>query len=308
MNSNKKENLTNKFNMAEMSVEAEVKYKYADDIYSNPVHLHPNSNKTVQFSWISTIVRFVKIAFKFFFDALSQLWSGLVKPLSLFLSHSFSRAYENAINGKNKKEIVIDEYLKKVESNIDLQETLLRMKEIEISNNFQGYESKIKKTFNEFLCNVTLNSSKEEFSRSSKSLSFGQELLEHMSSKMKEGFLLNNIDYINITSNLEKLEATYVIEMELKSNGANWASVFSKFVLSDMHKKTELYGGKVSGQHIVNVTLNRNTFILVLSHHKLEILELDLKENAIKEKKIKDFDSDLEINTSNHLVERIQDI
>lgn len=294
--------------MAEMSVEAEMKYKYADDIYSNPANHHPNSNKTVQFSWISTLVRFVKIVFKSFSDVLSQLWIRVAMPLGLFLIHCVSRTYESAKNGKNKKEIVIDEYLKKVESKIDLQETLLKMKEIEISNNFQGYESKIKKTFNEFLCNVTLNSSKEEFSRSSKSLSFGHDLLVHMSIKMKEGFLQNNIDYINITSNMEKLEATFVIEMELKSNGANWASVFSKFVLSDMNKKIELYGGKVSGQHIANVTLNRDTFTLVLTHQKLEILELSQKLNTVQEKQILDFESDLEINTSKHLLERSQDI
>lgn len=299
----KKDSLKNKFNSAEIAVDPDMKFRMSEDSLKALAKERVEKQKS-PFFWLNVVGRSLKILFKITKDFSSFVFSDLIKPSSKASMKWLASTYQSLKKGKEKKEIQIGEYLQEVESKINFKEAKIKIKELETTNVFQAYENKIKRSFDEGLCNVTVNADKNDFAKSSKSLAFDADIFEFVATKLRESQLVSNIDYMTVTSTVEKLEMVHMLEFELKVAGQSWASIFSKFISSEIYKKIEWAGGKIDGHHMNNVTLIRDTFVLIFSHQRLEVIEASQDMKRHEEKSNAEFDLDLK----SHKQERTQDI
>jgi hypothetical protein len=183
-----------------------------------------------------------------------------------------------------EKEVQIAEFLKVIESKIDLKDAKDKIKEIEASSKSQDYENKVRRCFEEGVCNVTIVAEKDELTQIPDSLGFGIEIFNFMGEKLQESALVKNIEYMTVTSTLEKNEVIHLVEFELKVSGQRWSTIFSKFISKEIFQKLEWADGKIDGHYMNNVTLIRETFILIFSHTRLELLKNEEKvENVFME-------------------------
>lgn len=195
-----------------------------------------------------------------------------VKPMLKFIKTSTTSAFHSLQVQKEKEEVQIGEFLKVIESKIDLKDAKDKIKEIEASSKSQEYENKVRRCFEEGVCNVTIVAEKDELTQIPQSLGFGIELFNFMGEKLQESSLAKNVEYMTVTSTLEKNEVIHLVEFELKVSGQRWSSIFSKFISKEIFQKIEWADGKIDGHYMNNVTLIRETFVLIFSHTRLELL------------------------------------
>jgi hypothetical protein len=195
-----------------------------------------------------------------------------VRPVIKFIKNSTSSAIHTLQVQREKEEVQIGEFLKVIESKIDLKDAKDKIKEIEASSKSQDYENKVRRCFEEGVCNVTIVAEKDELTQIPQSLGFGIDLFNFMGEKLQESSLVKNVEYMTVTSTLEKNEVIHLVEFELKVSGQRWSSIFSKFISKEIFQKIEWADGKIDGHYMNNVTLIRETFVLIFSHTRLELL------------------------------------
>lgn len=152
-----------------------------------------------------------------------------------------------------------------------LEEAKAKIKEFEELSVTKSYESEIKRHFSEDLCSVAVVASESEYEKASASLAYASGIFEFVAKKLNESALITNIDYLTITSTIENLEVSHVLEFELKTSGQSWSSIFSKFISKEVYKKLERVGGKIDGHHMSNVTLIKDTFVFVFTYQRVNL-------------------------------------
>ncbi|MBY0415254.1 MAG: hypothetical protein K2Q18_13875 [Bdellovibrionales bacterium] len=229
-------------------------------------HLRLVSEIPLEKKYSSLVIRSFKLCFK--------MIQKTFKRSAIFSGSTFKTLQVQ----KEKREIAMSEYITNVEAKMDLEEVRNRIKEQEVSGVKTEYEAKVRRLFDEGVCRVTLESpkadSKIDLKTATKSLTFSIDLYQYMALKLKESALGTNVDYMTITTTLEKQQMTHVMEFELKSAGQNWSTIFSKFIGKDVFHKIEWAGGLVDGHHMHNLTHIRDTFVFAFSHQRMELLEV----------------------------------
>lgn len=209
-----------------------------------------------------------------------QKLKTFVRPVSKLVSESSKAAITLLQDQKEKEEVQIGEYVKIIESKIDLKDAKEKIKEIEATSTTQKYENRVRRSFEEGVCNVTIDAEKEELTNSVTTFNFGVEIFNFMGAKLQESSLAKNIEYMTVTTTLEKNEIMHLVEFELKVSGQRWSSIFSKFISKEIFERIEWANGKIDGHYMNNVTLIRETFVLIFSHTRLEMIEASEAQKA----------------------------
>jgi hypothetical protein len=285
-NVDKKDTLKNKFQEAEIAINSEMKYKINETILKSKTSEKKENNKFTYFG-IHILIRAIKISFKTLRSFLTFLFSDLVRPLVKIALQLMANTYFRINEKKQKKEIAIENYFKKMESRIEVREAKAKieeMEEIEVIGMSEEYERTIRKNFEDGLCTVAVIAEKNEYKKASKSLAYEVTLFDLLATKLNNSRLITNIEYMSVTTTVEKLTVTHVIEFELKISGQSWATVFSKFISSEIHNEIEWLDGKTDGQYLQNLTQIKDSFVFVVSHQRLELQDVsqDIKNNEEK--------------------------
>ena len=97
-----------------------------------------------------------------FRPTLIQKMKALIKPVSKVVTHSSKAAMTMLQDQKDKEEVQVGEYVKIIESRIDLKDAKDKIKEVEATSTTQKYENRVRRSFEEGVCNVTIDAEKEE--------------------------------------------------------------------------------------------------------------------------------------------------
>jgi hypothetical protein len=271
-NLDKKDSLKNKFNTAEISVDPEMKFKINDAMLNSIAKDLPNKEPTLTI-WLTSAARFINILYKISKAFMVFCWVEVVKPISRITVKTISTSYKSIKLKRENKEISIAKYLKDVESKLDLKEFQSKHEEFEVDNITRNFEISITKKFDEGVCNVAIQSDKTEYKKATKTIAFADEIFQTISDKLNESRLMSNIDYLNITTTIQKNEINHILEFELKVAGVNWATVFAKFIGSEIQNKIEWVNGHSFGEHTQNLTQIKDVFVFSITHQRLEIVE-----------------------------------
>jgi hypothetical protein len=302
-NSDKKDTLKNKFQVAEIAADPDMKYKINEAMYQAMVKEREGKRKFSYF-WFNSLARSMKILFKVCLSFTHYVWNDLTRPFFSFMSkkitsHSIS-FYSLLREKKEKKEILIEDFLLGVESKINSNEAKLKLDDFQNVNVFQEYENSIRKKFDDGLCNAAVNAEENEYKGAMKSLDFDKEIFDYLATRLKDSRLMANVEYMTVITTVEKLEVKHVIEFELKISGHSWSTVFSKFISSQVHQKIEWVKGKTGGHHSHNMTLMKDTFTFIFSHQRLELHdEIIEPKKTVESKEIPNIDFEFEFLSNN---------
>ncbi len=300
-NLDKKDSLKNKFNSAEISVDPEMKFKINDVMLKSIAKDLPNKEPTLTI-WLTSAARFINILYKISKAFMVFCWVEVVKPIARISVKTISTSFKAIKLKRENKEISIARYLKDLENKLDLKEFQSKHEEFEVDNITKSYEVSVAKKFDDGVCNVAILSDKSEFKKSTKSLAFADEIFLTISNRLIESRLMSNIDYLNITTTIQKNEINHMLEFDLKVAGVNWATVFAKFIGSEIQNKVEWVQGNSFGEHTQNLTQIKDVFVFSITHQRLEIIEAaeDIqKYSSIQGKLNEDFQFQLNKQNSN---------
>lgn len=92
------------------------------------------------------------------------------------------------------------------------------------------------------------------------------EIFNLLGKKIVETKMQANLFAINVETFLLDNKVQHELCFELKTKGLRWALFFSKYVNSDLNQFLSSRNGNIYGEHVSNVTLGRDKFILSIVH------------------------------------------
>lgn len=279
--------LKNKFQSAEENLNNDLKFKLDEKAF-NALKVDTGYSKEKKTQKQNIFVKSFVIVGKLLIEMKNFILKEFLIPLSGYLKAKAISVVSNLKTNAEQSEIKLSEYLDEVDRKITHKKNTDE-KMIENDPAIKNYELVVSRLFNNLLCNCSVDSDLLDFKNSKMSISQSTENIKLINKKLLESKLDKNIDLVTVNTTVEKSTITQAIEFELKSSGALWGTIFSKYICSDLIKILSNFEGSVEGFHQNNVTQKKETFTILISYKKVEIVnalktmnELESKLNKIE--------------------------